>query len=500
MNIKRAKEEIKNCIKAYLLKDPHGEYVLPAIRQRPILLIGPPGIGKTQIMEQIARECQVGLVSYTITHHTRQSAIGLPYIVEREFDGEKHSVTEYTMSEIVASIYEKMEETGLKEGILFIDEINCVSETLAPMMLQLLQCKTFGNHRIPGGWLIVTAGTQPEYNKSVRDFDIAILDRIKRIEVEADFPVWKEYAVRTGIHPAVLSYLEAKPDHFCWIETTVDGRRFATPRGWEDLARFVEICEKSGKTVDREVVGQYIEHPGIAKDFAGYLELYHKYQSDYQIDRLLFGAPGEEMADRVSRASFDERRSVVSLILSHLNSHFCDVCRKEDFLNLLFDCLKNFRAADGSEPPADLLRRLSGELSEKRELEKKKGFLDRNWDYLMQDAIAKLDEYVLLLEREHIYSHDDGFRRLKERFEEETAEYDRMSEAALKLLEHGFDFMEAAFVQSQEMVFFITELNTNYYSVRFLKQNRCERYYQYNKNLLFEDREDDIRDRLNQRT
>lgn len=74
MNIKRAKEEIKNCIETYLLKDGHGEYVLPAVRQRPVLLMGPPGIGKTQIMEQIARECQVGLVSYTITHHTRQSA------------------------------------------------------------------------------------------------------------------------------------------------------------------------------------------------------------------------------------------------------------------------------------------------------------------------------------------------------------------------------------------------------------------------------------------
>ena len=58
MNIKRAKEEIKNCIEAYLLKDGHGEYVLPAVRQRPVLLMGPPGIGKTQIMEQIARECQ----------------------------------------------------------------------------------------------------------------------------------------------------------------------------------------------------------------------------------------------------------------------------------------------------------------------------------------------------------------------------------------------------------------------------------------------------------
>ena len=60
MNIKRAKEEIKDTIEAYLLKDENGEYVIPSIRQRPVLLIGPPGMGKTQIMEQISRECRVG--------------------------------------------------------------------------------------------------------------------------------------------------------------------------------------------------------------------------------------------------------------------------------------------------------------------------------------------------------------------------------------------------------------------------------------------------------
>ena len=67
MNIKRAKEEIEHTVKAYLAKDALGEYAIPAIRQRPILLMGPPGIGKTQVMEQAARECGVALGAYTIT-------------------------------------------------------------------------------------------------------------------------------------------------------------------------------------------------------------------------------------------------------------------------------------------------------------------------------------------------------------------------------------------------------------------------------------------------
>ena len=200
MNIKRAKEEIKNTIEAYLLKDEWGEYVIPSIRQRPVLLVGPPGVGKTQIMEQIARECRIGLVAYTITHHTRQSAVGLPFIEKKVYGGREYSVTEYTMSEIVASVYNRMEETGLSEGILFLDEINCVSETLAPAMLQFLQCKTFGTHRLPEGWILVAAGNPPEYNKSVREFDVVTLDRVKRIDVEPDLGVWKEYAKDRAIH------------------------------------------------------------------------------------------------------------------------------------------------------------------------------------------------------------------------------------------------------------------------------------------------------------
>lgn len=113
-------------------------------------------------MEQIARECEIGLVAYTITHHTRQSAVGLPFIKEEQYDGKTYSVTEYTMSEIIASVYRKIEEGGRKEGILFIDEINCVSETLAPTMLQFLQCKTFGNQAVPEDGSLL----QPEIRRS----------------------------------------------------------------------------------------------------------------------------------------------------------------------------------------------------------------------------------------------------------------------------------------------------------------------------------------------
>ena len=190
MNIQEAKEEIIRTVQAYLEKDGEGQYLFPAAHQRPLLLMGPPGIGKTAILEQAAKDCAVNLVSYTLSHHTRQSAIGLPRLVEKHYGGLSVTVTEYTMSEIIASVYDAMERTGTPEGILFLDEINCVSETLAPTMLQFLQNKTFGTHRLPAGWVVVAAGNPPEYNKSVREFDVVTLDRVRQIQVEADLSVW----------------------------------------------------------------------------------------------------------------------------------------------------------------------------------------------------------------------------------------------------------------------------------------------------------------------
>ena len=96
MNIKQAKEQIKNAMTAYFTKDELGRYVIPVERQRPVFLIGAPGIGKTAIMEQIAQELDVALLSYSMTHHTRQSALGLPFISHKVYDGVAYDISEYT--------------------------------------------------------------------------------------------------------------------------------------------------------------------------------------------------------------------------------------------------------------------------------------------------------------------------------------------------------------------------------------------------------------------
>ena len=497
MNIKRAKEEIEHSIHAYLSKNEYGEYRIPAIRQRPLLLIGPPGIGKTQIMEQVARECKVALVSYTITHHTRQSAVGLPFIREKEFGGKTYSVTEYTMSEIIASVYEKIEQTGLKEGILFIDEINCVSETLAPTMLQFLQCKTFGNQKVPEGWVIVAAGNPPEYNRSVREFDVVTLDRIKKIDVEADFSVWKEYAYQAGVHQAVISYLELKKENFYRVETTVDGKMFATARGWEDLSQMIGVYEDLGLPMDREVVYQYIQHWKIAKDFANYLDLYYKYQKDYKVEEILRGHITEEACDKIRRAAFDEKLSVIGLLIARLHEYFRKSSEVDALVTELYEKMKQVKSRMETEQVSGILEDLCQQYEAETEQLKKAEQLDKDSLHRRMQIQQRLETYRNEVKTYHL-DGEEAFACIKEKFTAEIQQREQIIEATDQMLNYAFDFMERTFGDSQEMVIFLTELNTDYYAVWYVDQNGCDRYYQYNKSLLFSERQKGIMQELNE--
>lgn len=163
------------------------------------------------------------------------------------------------------------------------------------------------------------------------------------MDVEPDFSVWKEYAWKEQVHPAVISYLSLRTKYFYQMETTVDGRIFATPRGWEDLSTLIKTYEKLGKPVDYDVVVQYIQHPKAAKDFAAYLELYRKYREDYQIEEILLGKDSTLMQKKAAHASFDERLSIVSLLISGCSQEFRTVGEKEAVLELLYPVLKRFK-------------------------------------------------------------------------------------------------------------------------------------------------------------
>lgn len=494
MNIKQAKEDIKNAVAAYLTKDKFGNFVIPIERQRPVFLMGAPGIGKTAIMEQVAEELKIGLVSYSMTHHTRQSALGLPFIVTKNYGGEEYSVSEYTMSEIIASVYDMIEITGLSEGILFLDEINCVSETLAPAMLQFLQYKTFGRHKVPSGWIVVTAGNPPEYNNSVREFDIVTWDRLKRIDVEASYDAWKEYALSKGTHPAVITYLDIKKDDFYKIETTVDGKSFVTARGWSDLSDIIKIYEQKQLPVNEGLISQYLQNKGIAKSFATYYDLFKKYQSDYQVDKILEGKADAEIVERAKAARFDERLSLLGLIVDGLIQNIRESELVEGELAELMKCLKIVKFDFTVDANFD--DSMARQITEKQKalaVGKKASNISRDEEYILNAAIAALDEERSLLFEKTPADAGAAFKLLKADFDKRKKGLAKFVATAGNSLSNAFKFCEAAFEKgSQELLILVTELTVSGYAARFIGRYGCKEYFENNKDMMFFERQKEI--------
>lgn len=485
MNIKQAKQQLVNTVRAYLEKDSSGRSLIPMHKQRPIFLMGPPGIGKTEIMAQTAAELGIGLLSYSMTHHTRQSALGLPIIKQKEYGGRVYDTSEYTMSEIIAAIYDLMKASGAERGILFLDEINCVSETLTPVMLQFLQYKVFGGKRIPEGWVVVTAGNPPEYNSSVREFDIVTWDRLKRIDVEPDLGVWKEYAYSAGLNGAVLSYLGIKPQYFYRIENTASGRSFVTARGWEDLSRILDVYERLDIEADRELISQYLQDRKIAEDFAVYYSLYRKYRSDYRVEDILSGRADPELEERAKAAKFDERYSLLGLLLETAGREAKEVLNEDGELQKVRRTLGELKgSAEPEDDVAELMAQQAEALADERERLRAAG------------SLSEEQESGLLFRRELFMRYRtaaaEGFAGVRRSYDGDIGRFrHRLSEVS-EHLTNMFRFCEKVYGAGQEMLILVTELAASPNTARFIAEYGCEEYYRYDKELMLYERRVEI--------
>ena len=497
MNIADAKQQVKDTVEAYLAVDEVGMHRIEPAAQRPLFLIGAPGIGKTAIMSQVADELGIGLVSYSMTHHTRQSALGLPFVVDVAHGSLAYKATEYTMSEIIASIYDYMDKTGLERGILFLDEINCVSETLYPSMLQFLQFKTFGRHRVPDDWIVVCAGNPPEYNRSAREFDIVTLDRVRKIDVEPDFESWKTYALGAGVHPSILSFLEIEQDCFYTVESTPTGKRFVSARGWTDLSRTLTTLEEMGKTVDAGLIGQFVQESSIAERFAVYYELFSKYRSDYQIATILDGSWAPDVTERAQRAAFDERLAVLNLILDAVESCASEALEREAVVIEVRDTLR--QAKDrivGGEPAGTVLDEFARERAAELETRVSSGTVSADEVRLHKLVIEQLRR----LQRDGAAagSGEEAFDVLGATYAQLVADMRQLAANTSSQLENAFAFVAQTFGNEREMLVFVSDLSTRPTTMRFVNAFGSEGYATYSERLAVHERRNALLERASE--
>jgi hypothetical protein len=377
-----------------------------------------------------------------------------------------------------------------------LDEVNCVSETLAPAMLQFLQYKVFGRHRIPDGWIIVAAGNPPEYNNSVREFDIVTWDRLKRIDIEPDFDAWKEYAYKSDVHASVITYLDIKKADFYSIETTVDGKTFVTARGWSDLSDMIKLYEKNGIAVKESLVSQYLQNKKIAKNFAIYYDLFNKYKSDYQIDSILAGDADSSIKDRAKNAKFDERYSLLGLILDKTTADMHEIYIETECLTELMKFTKTAILKTAGDDLDSLIKEEIKKYEELIRIGKDSSNLSYDDEVKYRLTVQKLEQISSAAAEKNPSSKQEVTELLKDKFNSEKDLLSKKAKVTGSKLTNAFLFCEEVFGEGQEVLILVTELTINPYSASFISRYGCDEYFKHNKELLFYERQQEILTKL----
>lgn len=482
MNIRDAKIQISNALRSYFEKDEYGEYIIPTERQRPVFLMGPPGVGKTAIMEQIAAELGVGLLSYAMTQHTIQTVLGQAYVTKKTYKGVDYDITEYTMSEIIASVFELIEETGAEEGILFLDELNCVNDTLAPILLQFLQYKMVGRHVVPNGWLIVGAGNPVEYNSNAHDFDIVTWDRLKRIDVDPDLDIWKEYAFHKNLHQSIISYLNIQPLHFYRIEKELLQMVFITGRSWDDLSEIMKLYDRLGIPIDQKLISQYIQIPQICDNFTGFYNLYNQCQEIFNIPDIVDGYTTDELLEIISHADEHEKVCFRGLLCSALSELASRAMENTQILNEIGEFVESFKENLGeNSKPFDKYNSILNEMDVKNEAARKSGSKSKEKATITKTTIRVLKQNRKVLKNNQKGSPVEAVQSI----------YDEYAESLKNVIDNEislkFNNVLAVYNQlyeiNDDMEKFIKELEFNDHIMDYISIYGCTMYEQIKSSI-----------------
>lgn len=203
------------------------------------MLHGRPGVGKLQIVQQLADEIGAQLFDVRLTTIEPQDLRGLPY-----YDHELKKTVWYRP--------EDLPDDPARPSVLFLDELTAASPHLQPTVYGLLQERRVGMHKLPDSVMIVAAGNTVEDGAIAFEMGTALSDRLIHVHLKADAQDWLEnYAGPKGLAPAVTAFLRGRPD---LLDTTEEALRrgdviACTPRAWERASTIVHaISDRKTRT------------------------------------------------------------------------------------------------------------------------------------------------------------------------------------------------------------------------------------------------------------
>jgi hypothetical protein len=225
--------------------------------QQPAFIWGAPGVGKSQVVAQVAAEMKYELRDIRAVLLDPVDLRGLPRV---NGDGRAHWCPPVFLP-----------TEG--QGVLFLDELNSAPPLVQAACYQLILDRQLGEYRLPDGWTVVAAGNREQDRAVTHRMPSALANRMVHLDFEVCLEDWIAWAQSTGIQSEVVSFLRFRPNLLHDFDPTTADRAFPTPRSWEFVSDILKACPDTEVEYDLYcgAVGE-----GAAAEFAGFLNVWRE--------------------------------------------------------------------------------------------------------------------------------------------------------------------------------------------------------------------------------
>ena len=277
----------------------------------PVIIIGKSGVGKTESIAGLARELNIGFKELRLSHYEESDLVGLPYIGD---DGKtKHAETD---------LLPDTNDSG--QGILLLDEITSSQKSMRSAVYQLMDSsRKLGQYKLPEKWLIVCCGNGPEDGGDFRGIEGALMSRGRCMRVEEDLNAWKDWAIKSNVHPTVVAFLSFMPDQLHVMDIDKPYDMIACPRNWVKLSLQLKNMEKLvGGIITDEDDLEFTASSCVGERCGPSFVSFYKYnKSVINAGDILEGKVGvEEVKGLDSQVMYITIQNLISLLSKELKS------------------------------------------------------------------------------------------------------------------------------------------------------------------------------------
>lgn len=234
-----------------------------------LMLWGPPGVGKSQAIRQVAKRIEKDTCKKCYVTDVR-----LLLFNPIDLRGIPTANNDKTLAIWLKPQIFQMDESDKAVNILFLDEISAAPQSVQAAAYQITLDRIIGEHKLPDNCIVIAAGNRVTDKSVAFKMPKALANRLCHLEIESNFESWQRWAIEKGLSPKVVGFLSFRQDYLIENENASDDIAFPTPRAWEMVSNVLKVHNDNVESAYSLICG--LVGTGVAVEFSSWCRIFSK--------------------------------------------------------------------------------------------------------------------------------------------------------------------------------------------------------------------------------